>query len=1181
MPHSVKFPLGIVYRREGSGLLLARCLFFPELSRLGRRRSSLERTMRHNLAKLLREQAPGQLHLRRRTIEAERLLVPISIEPPERSSAWRTALNLRYCVFLWTHEANLRVAWVPDLDLELLIPGSDDPVPALRSEIHAYLSREQLGKNLYVALNIPCEPRQQLEWVPLDLKLPTLLQQHKQREAEAELQQKPELNQVSTHLEASTLTPAFNVEETVLQLTDAFTSPQPRSVLLVGPSGVGKTAAFHEFVRQSAALQLGQTVFYETSGARIVAGMSGFGMWQERCQKLWREAAKLKAILHLGSLVELMHVGKSECQHTGIAGFFRPFMARGDFLVICECTPEQIPLIERDEPSLLQVFRQIPVPEPDHARGRQILEHTVDHLRKSVPKSPLLSPTALDAIDRLHRRYATYSAYPGRPIRFLRNLLQDAQVTPDSAAPVSLTEDAVLTAFTRETGFPRVLLDPAQPLDLEATRQWFTQRVMGQPEAIDFIVNLLATIKAGLTRPQRPIASLLFIGPTGVGKTEMAKTLAEFLFGSQTRLTRLDMSEYADPVAAQRLTGITWGGERGSEGVLTARVREQPFLVLLLDEFEKAHPACFDLLLQMLGEARLTDAGGRLADFRNAVIILTSNLGAESYQQGSFGFDDGPRDLAAARDHFTRAVQRFLRPEIFNRIDRIVPFAPLDATTVRTIADKELRAIEQRDGVRYRPLDLHVDPAVLEHLAAKGFDVRYGARPLKRAMERQLLAPLSHAVNRYAGNRSLEVKVQRVDEELNIQVQPRKLDDPQRRDSLTTRWGRLLSDVAKLRRWHQLLGRSSIVRELDNDDFQLQRLEKQLRRRKGQLRRSEQYLYASLGRSRVLREAVHDQIKQVERFETELLVQYYQEQEIALADPAAFQTRLEQQTEQLAVLTRQWDRLLFRLYDRDNPASDQATLILFGERRSRLELALAYSQVCRDLNYQVHWLAYQLPTNEDREAVKQIPRPALVQNPGVAVASEGEEVPLVYRWVDDLLLARLANKTSEDVVLCRTPVMETTELLDELASHASGDGEEDWTTYRQSDPERFATLKTLQRSIGLGLAIQGEAAGIRFMPEAGLHQFKGYPVHGEGDSVQVLVQTHPTDLSDTIAPPALTRRGKLDEYPLRRVYRLAASMVDDARLEQHVPFYHRSLPKLLAETSLTLMRATLQQMVLE
>src|SRR5439155_27085957 len=221
-----------------------------------------------------------------------------------------------------------------------------------------------------------------------------------------------------------------------------------------------------------------------------------------------------------------MEVGKSEYNALGIAAFLRPYLTRGDLLAIAECTPEQIPLIEREDPHLLAVFHVLTVPEPDVEQGRMILKHVAACQHKPLPAE------TLDTIDRLHRRYATYSAYPGRPLRFLNNLLHDRH-----EAPTIVAAD-VLAAFTRETGLPRVLLDPAEPLDLGRIRAWFEERVLGQPEAVDLVVDLLATTKAGLARPRRPIASRLFIGPTVVGKTEMAKTLAVFIFRSRQRLTR-------------------------------------------------------------------------------------------------------------------------------------------------------------------------------------------------------------------------------------------------------------------------------------------------------------------------------------------------------------------------------------------------------------------------------------------------------------------------------------------------------------------------------------------------------------------------------------------------------------------------------------------------------------------
>src|SRR6185436_19571465 len=209
-------------------------------------------------------------------------------------------------------------------------------------------------------------------------------------------------------------------------------------------------------------------------------------------------------------------------------------------------------------------------------------------------------------------------------------------------------------------------LDDRVPLRLAETRDWFTGRVIGQPEAVNRALDLLATIKARLARPRKPLASFLFIGPTGVGKTEMAKELAEFLFGDAARLARFDLNEFSDPISVQRLIGGP--ASRDSEGLLTARVREQPFSVILLDEFEKADPAFFDLLLQILGDGRLTDAAGRVADFCNSVIVMTSNLGAQGFQRGSPGFHAEGRMTPDAQEHFTGALQKFLRPEIFNRL---------------------------------------------------------------------------------------------------------------------------------------------------------------------------------------------------------------------------------------------------------------------------------------------------------------------------------------------------------------------------------------------------------------------------------------------------------------------------------------------------------------------------------
>jgi ATP-dependent Clp protease ATP-binding subunit ClpA len=221
--------------------------------------------------------------------------------------------------------------------------------------------------------------------------------------------------------------------------------------------------------------------------------------------------------------------------------------------------------VEREDPGLLRVFRQVTIEEPDSETGRKILKRHVESykpsglnlkemrrlVRTGQQTAPAITDEGLDTLDRLHRRYAGYSAYPGRPVRFLRNLLKDHTIDQFELPPLGAHE--ITASFAKETGLPLFLLDESVAFDSRRALDWFGERVIGQANAVDLIVNLLAKVKAGLTRPRRPIASLLFAGPTGVGKTEMAKSLAGFFFGDEGRMARFDMSEYADALAVTRL----------------------------------------------------------------------------------------------------------------------------------------------------------------------------------------------------------------------------------------------------------------------------------------------------------------------------------------------------------------------------------------------------------------------------------------------------------------------------------------------------------------------------------------------------------------------------------------------------------------------------------------------------
>jgi ATP-dependent Clp protease ATP-binding subunit ClpC len=270
-------------------------------------------------------------------------------------------------------------------------------------------------------------------------------------------------------------------------------------------------------------------------------------------------------------------------------------------------------------------------------------------------------------------------------------------------------------------------------------KQFFTERVIGQGEAVDAIVDRIAMLKAGLVDPRRPVGVFLFAGPTGTGKTELAKTLAEFLFGSPDRMARLDMSEFQTAEATAKILG-----ERGDAPLadpLIERIRKQPFSVILLDEFEKAHANTWDLFLQIFDDGRLTDANGRVADFRHTLIILTSNLGATAHRGGGLGFV--PDASGYSEDQVMRAVGQTFRPEFINRIDKIIVFRPLSRDLMRTILRKELNALLERRGLRRRDWAVEWEASAIEFLLDRGFSPEMGARPLKRAIDQHVLAPLA------------------------------------------------------------------------------------------------------------------------------------------------------------------------------------------------------------------------------------------------------------------------------------------------------------------------------------------------------------------------------------------------------------------------------------------------------
>jgi len=516
---------------------------------------------------------------------------------------------------------------------------------------------------------------------------------------------------------------------------ERVTASKPGHLLVTGPSGVGKTVFLRQLFASVAASHALYTL--ETSTGLIVAGMKYIGEWQGNLRKLALASERpRRVLLYFTDLMNLTTAGVSEGNTENFGSFLKPWLARGDLTLVGEATPEQM-LHLRRHPDVTNLFLEVALEPPSLEEMPRVVRTVVPELAREFGRPIELSEPVLERLVELSDLYVAGSEFPGKTLDLLRRVLQDRA----RGGASELTADDIIGALAGATGLPRWLLDDTTPMDLKRTQSFFTDRIIGQPDGVKAVVDLITLIKAGLTDPKRPLAALFFVGPTGVGKTETAKALAEFVFGSPDRLLRFDMSEFKDYDSYQRLIGVPYGREELSEGLLTRRVRENPFSVVLLDEFEKAHPNVYDLMLQVFDDGRLTSARGEVVSFRQTIVIMTSNLGAGVASAGSLGILNRPSEAPSSR-HVMKAVEEYFRPEFLNRI-QVVQFQALDLHAMQQIARRELDAVLQRSGIRRRELTVDVDEAFLSLLLRHGFTTQYGARPLKRSLEQLLLLPLA------------------------------------------------------------------------------------------------------------------------------------------------------------------------------------------------------------------------------------------------------------------------------------------------------------------------------------------------------------------------------------------------------------------------------------------------------
>ena len=503
-----------------------------------------------------------------------------------------------------------------------------------------------------------------------------------------------------------------------------------RPVLLLGPRGAGKTALLHEVVwrtvAEKRATHAGRGQFWLLAPQRLVAGMSYVGQWEARLLAILREARRQRHVLYFDDLLGLFQAGQAAQSSLSMAQVLKPYLERREVRVVAEMTPEAWRVTQEKDRGWADQFHILRVNEMDEdATLRALISVTRGLERQHECR---FQTDALPAVLDLQRRYVREAVFPGKAAAFLQRVAR-------ARRNGWVTRAAVLEEFQAQSGLNLTLLDDRATLLRADVLKSLRERVIGQEAALEAAADVLMLAKARLNDTTRPLATMLFLGPTGVGKTHCAKTLANYLSSAGESLLRFDMNEYVSPYAVARLVGTF----DQPEGLLTSAIRRQPFAVVLFDEIEKAHPDAFNLLLQVMDDGRLTDALGRTADFSNAVIILTSNLGVR--ESGlSYGF----RPAQTVEGHvFVQAAERFFKPEFFNRLDRIVPFERLQRAEVGHIARHLIQELWQREGLTRRRGKLLLDEKTLDAVVEQGYHPTLGARALKRAIERNITQPLA------------------------------------------------------------------------------------------------------------------------------------------------------------------------------------------------------------------------------------------------------------------------------------------------------------------------------------------------------------------------------------------------------------------------------------------------------
>ena len=630
---------------------------------------------------------------------------------------------------------------------------------------------------------------------------------------------------------AGELDPVIGRDTEINRVMQVLTRRTKNNPVIVGDAGVGKTALVEGLAQRIVTNNVPETLknkrVISLQLSTLVAGTSLRGEFEERLQAVLNEIkqARGEIVLFIDEIHTVVGAGSVGGGSLDASNIMKPALAKGELQTVGATTPAEYRKYIESDAALERRFSPVWVEEPAPDIAIKMLET----LRPRYEKHHALTITdkAIESAVKLSTRYITDRFLPDKAIDLIDEASAKLRIKSESMPPElhelqqkrDMLEDEINAAHEKGeyegAAIKKTELEKMNPeyeklladwrskeqisseinaddiaaiiaertginverlLEGEAERlinleERLHRRVIGQDEAITAVSNAIRRARAGLQDPNRPIGSFLFVGPTGVGKTELARALAEFLFDHQDNMIRVDMSEFQASHSVSRLIGAPPGYVGYDDaGQLTEQVRRRPFSVVLFDEVEKAHPEIWDVLLQVLDDGRLTDGHGRVVNFKNTIIIMTSNAGSELINKNDLGFrsEDSEDKLARLRQVYEDALKERFRPEFLNRLDETIVFDTLSKEQVITIVDKLLLELEAR--LQEQKLTIELTPAAKEFVAEQGYDPEYGVRPLKRLIQRTIENPISELVIGRGVSAGDTIKTDCVDEELKLSV---------------------------------------------------------------------------------------------------------------------------------------------------------------------------------------------------------------------------------------------------------------------------------------------------------------------------------------------------------------------------------------------------------------------------